>query len=95
VPGLLDRLRDQGVGESLIAGSGVPYTIIRNTRLYPSATPATGKAELTTDQTVILPMTRADLARLTLQCLGNADCLNKTYHVRDTSLRWPPAPAAP
>jgi hypothetical protein len=42
-----------------------------------------------------MPMTRADLARVTVQCLGKADCLNKTYHVRDTSLRGPPAPAAP
>lgn len=95
VPGLLDRLRDQGVGESLIARSGIPYTIIRNTRLYRDGTPATGRAELTTDDTVISPMTRADLARLTVQCTGNSECLNKTYHVRDSSLSWPPAPAAP
>jgi uncharacterized protein YbjT (DUF2867 family) len=90
VPGLLDRLRDQGVGEDLLRASGVPWTIIRNTRLYPDGTPATGKAVLTEDDTIIEAMTRKDLARLTLQCLGNAACLGKTYHVKDGTLAWPP-----
>ena len=98
IPGMLDRLRDQGVGEDLLRASGVPYTIIRNSRLYPDDTPATGKAELTVDDTVLTPMTRADLARLTVQCLGNKTCFGKTYHVRDVSLAWPRVvsnPAAP
>jgi uncharacterized protein YbjT (DUF2867 family) len=90
VPGLLDRLKDQGVGEDLIRASGVPFTIIRNTRLWPDGTPATGKAVLTEDDTVINAMTRADLAALTEGCLGNLECLGKTYHVRDGSLAWPP-----
>lgn len=90
VPGLLDRLKDQGIGEQQLRDSGVPYTIIRNARLYPDGTPSTGKAELTEDDSVLTPMTRADLARFTVRCLGNADCHNKTYHVRDASLAWPP-----
>lgn len=90
VPGLLDRLQDQGVGEDIIRASGVPFTIIRNTRLWPDGTPATGKAVLTEDDTVINAMTRADLADLTLACLGNPACLGKTYHVKDGSLAWPP-----
>lgn len=90
VPGLLDRLRDQGVGEDILRESGLRYTIIRNTRLYPDGTPATGKAKLTEDQTVIDAMTRADLARLTVDCLGNHQCFDKTFHVRDGSLAWPP-----
>lgn len=94
VPGLLDRLKDQGVGEDIIRASGLPYTIIRNTRLWPDGTPPTGKAELTEDDATITPMTRADLARLTVRCIGNPACLNKTFHVRDTSLPWPP-PAPP
>lgn len=94
VPGLLDRLKDQGVGEEVVRASGVPFTIIRNTRLYPGGTPPTGKAELTEDDSVIGPMTRADLAVLTLGCLGNAECLGRTFHVRDPSLPWPP-PKAP
>jgi len=72
----------------------VPYTIIRNARLYPDEKPATGQAELTEDDTVLTPMTRADLAILTLRCVGNAACYRKTYHVKDLSLPWPPPGAA-
>jgi uncharacterized protein YbjT (DUF2867 family) len=90
VPGLLDRLKDQGIGEQLLKTSGVAYTIIRNSRLYPDGTPSTGKAALTEDTSVLTPMTRADLAKFTLQCLGAPACFNKTYHVRDDSLAWPP-----
>ena len=94
VPGLLPRLADQGVGEGLLRDSGVPYTIIRNARLYPDEHPATGAAELTEDDTVLTPMTRADLAILTVRCVANPACFGKTYHVKDASLRWPPASAA-
>ncbi len=94
VPGLLPRLADQGVGEGLLRGSGVPYTIIRNARLYPDEHPATGAAELTEDDTVLTPMTRADLAVLTVRCVANPACYGKTYHVKDASLRWPPTAAA-
>lgn len=94
VPGLLERLKDHGIGEDVLVRSGVPYTIIRNARLYPDGTPSTGKAELTEDDTVLTPMTRADLAIFTVKCLGNAACLNRTYHVKDPSLGWPPPGAA-
>lgn len=93
VPGLFDRLEDQGAGEDILRESGVPYTIIRNAGIYPDDTPATGTAELTEDDTALTSMTRADLALLTLQCFGNAACLNKTFHVKDPSLPWrPPQP---
>jgi uncharacterized protein YbjT (DUF2867 family) len=94
VPGLLPRLADQGRGEALLRDSGVPYTIIRNARLYPDEQPATGRAELTEDDTVLTPMTRADLAILTVGCVGNPACYGKTYHVKDRSLPWPRPGAA-
>lgn len=90
VPGLLDRLKDQGVGEDILRASGLRYTIIRNTRLWPDGTPPTGKATLTEDDGYIGPMTRADLATLTVYCLGNLECYGKTFHVSDASLAWPP-----
>jgi uncharacterized protein YbjT (DUF2867 family) len=90
VPGLLDRLKDQGVGERILRESGLNYTVVRNTRLWPEGTPATGKATLVEDEGWIGPMTRADLAALTVSCLGNARCAGKTLHVRDPSLAWPP-----
>jgi len=91
VPGIFDRLKDQGIGEELLRTSGVPYVIIRNARLYPSTHAATGKAVLTEDDSVLTPMTRADLARLTLACIDNPTCINKTFHVSDPSLAWPPS----
>jgi uncharacterized protein YbjT (DUF2867 family) len=94
IPGMYDRMRDQGVGEELIRASGVPYTIIRNARLYPDATPSTGHAVLTEDDSVVSPMTRADLTLFTVRCLGNQACYNKVYHVKDDSLAWPPPAAA-
>lgn len=90
VPGMLDRLKDQTAGEEALRNSGVPYTIIRNARLWPDGTPATGKAELTEDESVLTPMTRPDLARVTVSCVGNAACLNRIYHVKDATLSWPP-----
>jgi uncharacterized protein YbjT (DUF2867 family) len=90
IPGIFDRLKDQGVGEDLVRAAGVPYTIIRNARIYPDGTPSTGRAELTEDDSVVSPMTRADLAIFTARCLGNRACHGKVYHVRDPSLTWPP-----
>lgn len=95
VPGLLERLKDQGVGEDILRAGGVPYTIIRNSRIYPDGTPSTGRAELTEDDSVLTPMTRADLAIFTRDCLLQPRCFGKTYHVRDPSLRWPPPATAP
>jgi uncharacterized protein YbjT (DUF2867 family) len=89
-PDMMNRLRDQGVGERLLTQSGLTYTIIRNSRIWPANTPPTGQAVLTEDQTVISPMTRADLAKLTVDCLDNPACANKIYHVKDPSLTWPP-----
>jgi len=91
VPGIFDRLKDQGVGEEILRSSGIPYVIIRNARLYPASHPGTGNAVLTEDDTVLTAMTRTDLARLTISCIGNPACVNKTYHVSDPSLPWPPA----
>lgn len=94
IPGIYDRIKDQTVGENLIKASGLTYTIIRNSRIYPDGSPPTGKAQLTEDDSVVSPMTRADLAIFTVRCLDDKTCANKTYHVRDDSLAWPPPGAA-
>lgn len=80
-------LQAKGEAEDMLRGSGIPYTIIRNGRILPDGTPGTGTAELTQDHTVMANITRADLAALTMQCLGNPDCLNKTFHATDPSLQ--------
>jgi len=91
VPGLVERMEDQGIAEEIFLASGIDATIIRNSRVWPDSTPATGQAELTEDDSVLTPMTRADLAQLTVYCLGNPACYDATFHVRDESLAWPPA----
>ncbi len=83
---MLDTLRAKGEAEDLLKASGITYTIIRNGRILPDGTPATGTAELTEDHTVMANITRADLADLTMQCLDNPDCFNKTFHARDPGL---------
>ena len=72
--------------ENALIDSGVPYTIIRNAQLPRHGTPATGKAQLFEDQMKYGKVTRADLAKLTLQCVDNPECLNKIYHAVDESL---------
>lgn len=90
VPGLTARMEDQGVAEANFLRSGIAATIIRNSRVWPDETQGTGHADLTEDQTTLTPITRADLARLTMDCLGNETCANKIYHARDFTLSWPP-----
>ena len=42
------------------------------------------------DRSTLTPITRADLARFTLDCLDNVECHGKVYHNKDDSLTWPP-----
>jgi uncharacterized protein YbjT (DUF2867 family) len=71
--------------ERLLKDSGIRYTIIRNGLIKLDGTPATGTAELSGDETTMGTVTRPDLAALTLQCLGNESCMNKTFHAVDES----------
>ena len=79
-------LAAKGEAETLLKASGMVYTIIRNGRVMSDGTPATKQATLSGDDTTMSKITRADLALLTLQCLANPDCFNKTYHAVDESL---------
>ncbi|MEQ8733735.1 MAG: NAD(P)H-binding protein [Rhodospirillaceae bacterium] len=90
VPALVPRMIDHGVAEEIFFSIRVPTTIIRNSRVWPDDTPATGNAKLTEDRRVLTPITRIDLARFTMDCLLNETCYGKVYHNRDDSLTWPP-----
>jgi uncharacterized protein YbjT (DUF2867 family) len=85
-----DRMRDvmiaKGKAEAMLQASGISYTIIRNGRVMPDGTLGTGQARLTDDLTVMGTATRLDLAALTMQCLGNPDCMNQTFHAFDPGL---------
>lgn len=67
--------------------SGVEYVIIRTGIIAPEGAPATGKAILTEDRSVLSPVTRADLARLTVDCLTNPACSNKTFAAMDSTIK--------
>lgn len=90
VPNLEARMMDHGVAEEVFFSSGIPTTIIRNSRVWPDETPPSGKAVMTEDRRVMTPITRADLTRFTMECLDKSDCYGKVYHNKDDSLSWPP-----
>ncbi len=90
LPYLQPRMMDHGVSEEVLFSSGIPITIIRNGQMWPNDTEPTGSAVLTEDRRVMTPITRADLARFTMECLDNPECSNKVYHHKDDLLSWPP-----
>ena len=77
-----ERLR----AEEHLKSSGLDYVIIRTGIIAREGTPATGKGQLTEDRTVLSPITRADLARLTVDCIDNDACRNKTFATMDPTL---------
>jgi uncharacterized protein YbjT (DUF2867 family) len=79
-------LQAKGEAEDLLLASGIPYTIIRNGRVERDGTPPTGNARLLEDYAILAPVTRPDLAALTLECVGNPDCVDKTLVAVDDSL---------
>jgi uncharacterized protein YbjT (DUF2867 family) len=82
-------LAAKGEAEDLLRASGLPWVIIRNGILAPDATPATGKAVLSDDESLMRTVTRADLARLTVGCLATDRCRGRTWHAVDASLPFP------
>jgi uncharacterized protein YbjT (DUF2867 family) len=86
-----EALIDKGKAEIAVRESGVPYTIIRNGLIRNSEPlpPATQKAGLTADETTFSPVTRADLAILTLDVMDNPTRINRVYHAIDPSIPLP------
>ncbi len=83
-------LAAKGHAEQLLIDSGLDWAIIRNGILMPADTPATGQARLSDDHGLMRRVTRADLARLTAQCIARpADCQGRIWHAVDDSLGVP------
>lgn len=76
--------------EEDMKASGLDYVIIRTGIIAPESMAATGQARLTEDRMAMGPVTRADLAKLTVDCLGNAACKNKTFAAIDDIVKLPP-----
>ncbi len=76
-------IASKSVAEDILKDSGVPYTIIRHMTLLPLEFTESGKAYLTTDHMAVGAISRDGLARLTMECLDNEDCLDTTFHALD------------
>lgn len=78
-------------GENHVMTTGITYTIIRNAVLRNLEPGGVDKAALTDDQSAFGAVTRAGLARLTRECIGNATCSNKIFHAIDPGVKIPEA----
>ena len=79
----------KGAGEKHLMESGVPYTIIRNAILRNAKPGDADNAKLYEDQAKFGMVTRTELARLTVECVGNKSCFNKIYHAVDEAMGLP------
>lgn len=82
-----DSMAERFRAEEDMKASGLDYLIIRTGIIAPEGTPATGKAYLTEDRLAFGPVSRADLAQLTVDCIGNPECLNKTFASVDDTIK--------
>jgi uncharacterized protein YbjT (DUF2867 family) len=83
-----DSIAERYAAEEDLKASGIDYVIIRTGIIAPEGSPATGNAKLTEDRTVLSPVTRKDLAQLTVGCISNVACLNRTWASMDDSLTF-------
>ncbi len=79
------------IAEENIKASGLAYVIIRIGGVNWYGVPATGKASLTEDRTVLGMIQYIDLAQLTVDCIGNSKCANKTWASVDPTVKRPEA----
>ncbi len=79
------------IAEENIKASGIPYVIIRIGGVNWYGVPSTGKAYLTEDRSVMGMIQYADLARLTVDCIANPKCTNKTWASVDPTVKRPEA----
>lgn len=82
-------LNERSKAEDDLRTSGLRYIIVRTGAVLSVTAPATGKARLTEDTAVLGPVTRPDLAKLVVDCIGNSKCANKTFHAADDTLKIP------
>jgi len=71
-------------GEDYLIDSGLRYTILRPGGM--NSDPATGTAILTEDHTAMGTITRADLARLVVDCLEDENSVGRIFHAIDPGI---------
>jgi uncharacterized protein YbjT (DUF2867 family) len=76
------------LAENYLIDSGLEYTILRPGGM--SSDLGTGTAIRTEDRTAMGVITRADLARLVVDCLDDPGSSRRIYHTVDPQIRWQP-----
>jgi hypothetical protein len=84
---------DQTIGEYILRGSGVPYTVFRIGALmpggpdHPDAELRTGTSYLTTDLSKFGGIWRGDMNDQIARCVGNEACINKIFVIDDPTMK--------
>lgn len=81
-----DSMDERFRAEEDLKTSGLDYVIIRTGIIAPEGTAATGNARLTEDRMSMGAVSRADLAKLTVDCIDNVACTNKTFAAEDDTI---------
>ncbi|MSR09157.1 MAG: SDR family oxidoreductase [Gammaproteobacteria bacterium] len=78
-------LEEKTLGENYLMASGLDYTILRPGGM--THDPASGTAIRTEDRQVMGMISRADLARLVVDCLDEPLSIGKVFHTVDPGIR--------
>lgn len=77
-------LDEKTLGEDCLRGSGLDWTILRPGGM--THDPASGTAICTEDRTAMGVISRADLARLVVECLDDPATIARIYHAIDPAI---------
>ena len=80
-------LEEKTLGENYLMASGLDYTILRPGGM--NNNPASGTAIRTEDRSVMGVISRADLARLVVECLDDPLTIGKVFHAIDPAITEP------
>jgi uncharacterized protein YbjT (DUF2867 family) len=75
------------IAEENVKASGLAWAILRIGGISWYGEPATGKATLTEDRSVLGYVKYADMARLVVDCIGSAACADKTWATVEPGLK--------
>lgn len=83
LPFLGEAMELKTLAEDCLRASGLEHVILRPGGLHSGA--ATGKAIRSSDRRVMGSISRADLARLVIECVDDPAAANQTWHALDPS----------
>jgi uncharacterized protein YbjT (DUF2867 family) len=81
-------IRLKTLAEEYLIASGLDYVILRPGGM--TSDPSTGTAVRTDDHGIMGVITRADLARLIVECLDDVSTNGRIFHAVDPEIKWQP-----